>query len=228
MIPTPFPARQVMDPECVIYRTPVARRAKLMELRINEDLLVKALQRGVAEKLTQVQFDPVTAGGLDLWRYTTRYVREGQHARGWELADSNNIALVRDPIEGTVLIVCAGDIQTGQLIGKQPRTKRTKGDLFLQVSEVLQIDLFGEDVVQQRRIAAPLSKVWLLLHYHEGMGDQQVFRAELSRPFEAEGKMITKWAERIILHVTPPGVMHDDDVYDDAGPDFVPTVTVRL
>ena len=38
---------------------------------------IDALQRGVAEKLTAEIFDPATAGGYDLYRYTTRYVRKG-------------------------------------------------------------------------------------------------------------------------------------------------------
>lgn len=211
-----------------VFSTPVERRKRLEELGIEEQTLVIAVQRGVAEKTTALFYDPRTAGGYDLYRYATRHLREQQYARGWEIKDSNNIALVRDPINGTILIVCSGDTQTGMLIGDQPKTKRSKGDLFLEISEVLQTDLFGQDIIQKRRIAAPETKVWLLLHYHDGEGANQVLRAELSRPFEAEGGMITKWAERIILHVPLPGQLADDFTADDTGPTFTPSVIVKF
>lgn len=213
---------------CQVYSTPVERRKRLEGLGIEEQTLIVALQRGVAEKMTALFYDPRTAGGYDLYRYATRHVREQQYQRGWEIRDSNNIALVRDPINETVLIVCSGDAQTGMLIGDQPKTKRSKGDLFLEISQVLQTDLFGQDVIQKRRIAPPESKVWLLLHYHEGEGAKQVLRAELSRPFEAEGGMITKWAERIILNAPLPGQVADDFIADDTGPTFTPSVVVKF
>lgn len=213
---------------CLVYSTPVERRKRLEKLGIDEQTLVVALQRGVAEKMTALFYDPRTAGGYDLYRYATRHVREQQYALGWEIKDSNNIALVRDPINETILIVCSGDAQTGMLIGEQPKTKRSKGDLFLEISQVLQTDLFGHDVVQKRRVAPPESKVWLLLHYHEGEGANQVLRAELSRPFEAEGGMITRWAERIILHAPLPGQVADDFIADDTGPTFTPSVVVKF
>lgn len=213
---------------CQVYSTPVDRRKRLEALGIDEQTLVVALQRGVAEKMTALFYDPRTAGGYDLYRYATRHVREQQHQRGWETKDSNNIALVRDPVNETVLIVCSGDAQTGMLIGDQPRTKRSKGDLFLEISQVLQTDLFGQEVIQKRRIAAPESKVWLLLHYHDGEGANQVLRAELSRPFEAEGGMITKWAERIILNAQLPGQVADDFNAHDTGPTFSPSAIVKF
>lgn len=211
-----------------IYSSLADRRRKLQELNIDEATLVGALQRGVAEKMTAVSFDPRTAGGYDLYRYATRYVREHQSARGWVCVDRNNIAFVRDPISETSLIVCAGDSQTGSLIGDQPKTRRTKGDMFLDISQVLQTDLFGNDVIEVRRMAVPDSKVWLLLHYHDGEGSNQVLRAELSRPLEAEGGTITRWAERIILSVPLPGQIADDEAADDIGLEFIPNVTVKL
>lgn len=213
---------------CKVYSTPGQRREKLAELSLEEELLVVALQRGITEKLTAMFADPKTAGGYDLWRYATRYLREQLHARGWIISDRNNVALVRDPVNGTILIVCSGDSQTGSLIGEQPRTRRSKGDFFLDISEVLSTDLFGHDVIGTRRIAAPHSKVWLLLHYHDGFGAEQVFRAELSRPYEAVSGMITKWAERVILHTLLPGEVADDSSADDQGPNFTPNITVNF
>lgn len=215
-------------PDCIIYSTPASRNAKLKELTIAEELLVDALQRGVAEKLTAEIFDPATAGGYDLYRYTTRYVRKGLYEAGWELSDSNNIALVRDPAEGTVIIVCSGDHQTGQLVGDQPKTKRSKGDLFLEVSEIVATDLFGDDEVKTRHVALPDAKVWLLLHYHVVDRGQQILRAELSRPLEANDGMITQWSERVILHVPLPDAMADDESANDEGPVITPDVEIRF
>ena len=226
--PINIAGRASSKPDCIIYSAPALRNAKLKELAIPEELLVDALQRGVAEKLTSEVFDPVTAGGYDLYRYTTRYVRKGLHEAGWELSDNNNIALVRDPAEGTVIIICSGDHQTGQLIGGPPKTKRSKGDLFLEVSEIVATDLFGDEEVETRHVALPDAKVWLLLHYHVVERGQQILRAELSRPLEANDGMITQWSERIILDVRPADAMSDDESANDEGPVIIPDVEIRF
>lgn len=211
-----------------VYSTPDQRRKKLAELVIPEEVLVRAIQLGLTEKLTAEIYDPRTAGGYDFFRYTTKYLRRSLAERGWQVRDPNNIALVRDPINGTIVIVCAGDSQTGTLIGDQPRSRRTKGDLFLETTEVVAKDLLGEDIVRKRRLSPPMTKVWLLLHYHDGEGANQVLRAELSRPFEAEAGFITKWVERIILHVPLPTAFVDDVTADDQGPEITPSLTIRL
>lgn len=215
-------------PKCVVYSTPVHRRERLYQLGVPEELLVEALQRGIAEKLTAEIYDPATAGGYDLYRYTTRHVREGLHRRGWELSDSNNIALVRKPIDDTVLIVCSGDQQTGQLIGDSPKTKRSKGDVFLEVTEIVAIDLLGYEETETKMVALPDAKVWLLLHYHTTLNGQEIFRAELSRPRVAEGGTITEWSERIILYVPLPDAMPDDETGSDSGPIITPDVKIRI
>lgn len=222
------PSGQGPRSECIIYSTPVARRERLQALRIPEELLVEAIQRGVAEKQTAEVYDPPTAGGYDLYRYTTRHIRKGLHETGWELSDSNNVALVRDPEQSTVVIVCSGDQQTGQLIGEPPKTKRSKGEVFLEVSEIVSVNLFGEEQVETRSIALPDANVWLLLHYHVETTTQQILRAELSRPLEAESGTITKWSERIILHVLPPDALSDDEFDGDEGPIITPDVQVRF
>ena len=165
------------EPSCIVYNTPTTRREKLKALTVCEDLLIDAIQRGVAEKLTAEIFDPATAGGYALYWYTTRYVRKGLYEDGWELSDSNNIALVREPSEGTIIIVCSGDHQTGQIIGDPPKTKRSKGEIFLEVSEIVSTNLFGDDDVETRHVAQPDAKVWLLLHYHVVDRGQQILRA---------------------------------------------------
>jgi len=214
--------------QCIIYSTPVARRERLQSLQIPEELLVEAIQRGVAEKKTAEIFDPPTAGGYALYWYTTRHVRKGLSEAGWEMSDSNNIALIRDPLEGTVVIVCSGDQQTGQVIGDPPKTKRSKGDVFLEVSEIVSVDLWGNEEVETRSIALPDANGWLLLHYHVENGPQQVLRAELSRPLEAQSGTITKWSERIILHVPLPDALYDDEFDGDKGPVVTPDVQVRF
>jgi hypothetical protein len=216
------------EPACLVFATPVQRREKLREMGVSEDVLIAALQHGLAEKLTAGIYDPTTAGGYDMYRYSTRHLRLGQCALGWELVDNKNIAMVRDPVSGITLVVCAGDVQTGVNFGDAPKTKRSKGEVFLDVSEVIAVDLFGEDVLEKRRIAAPDSKTWLLLHFHAVVGTEHIFRAELSLPLEANGGIITKWSERIILHVPLSGSMPDDETADDIGPSITPSVTVRL
>jgi hypothetical protein len=213
---------------CDAYVTPLEVREKLRELGASEAVLVSALQRGLTEKMTAGIFDPTTAGGYDMYRYTTRHVREGQNRLGWELIDSNNIAMIRDPLTGVTIVVCAGDAQTGMMYGEPPKTKRSKGDVFLDISQVIAVDLFGEEVIERKRIASLESKTWLLLHYHSVVGDQHIFRAELSLPAEASSGTITKWSERIILHVPMPGSMPDDETANDTGPVITPSVTVRL
>ena len=215
-------------PQCVVYSTPVHRRERLHQLGVPEELLVEALQRGIAEKLNAEIYDPATAGGYDLYRYTTRHVREGLHRRGWELSDSNNIALVRKPIDDTVLIVCSGDQQTGQLIGDAPKTKRSKGDVFLEVTEIVAIDLLGYEETETKMVALPDANVWLLLHYHATLNGHEIIRAELSRPRVAEGGTITEWSERIILYVPLPDAMPDDETGSDSGPIITPDVKIRI
>lgn len=216
------------DPKCHIYSTPVEVRERLQQLRVPEELLVEAIQRGIAEKLTAQVYDPATAGGYDLYRYITRHVRAGLHQQGWELSDSNNIALIRDPVDGTVLIVCSGDQQTGQLVGDHPKTKRSKGDVFLEVTEVIAVDLFGDEETQTKQVALADAKVWLLLHYHTILNGHEVIRAELSRPRVAEGGTITEWSERIILYVPLPDGMPDDETGSDNGPIITPDVKIRI
>lgn len=222
------PPKGPFDPKCLVHSTPVARRERLQQLGVPEELLVEALQRGIAEKLTAEIYDPATAGGYDLYRYTTRHLREGLHRLGWELSDTNNIALVREPIDGTALIVCSGDQQTGQLIGDPPKTKRSKGDVFLEVTEVVARDLWGNEETETRLIALPDAKVWLLLHYHAIIDGQEVVRAELSLPQVAEGGTITGWSERIILYVPLPDAMPDDETGSDNGPIITPDVKIRI
>ena len=126
------------------------------------------------------------------------------------------------------LIICSGDHQTGQLIGGPPKTKRSKGDLFLEVSEIVATDLFGDEEVETRHVALPDAKVWLLLHYHVVERGQQILRAELSRPLEANDGMITQWSERIILDVRPADAMSDDESANDEGPVIIPDVEIRF
>ncbi len=215
-------------PEKVVYSTPVAVREKLSMLGVPEELLIESLQRGVAEKQTAEIFDPLTAGGYDLYRYTTRYVRKGMFECGWEMSDDNNIALVRNRTDGTTIIVCSGDSQTGQLIGDDPKTKRQKGEVFLEISEFVSINLFGEREFRTRSVAQPDSNVWLLLHYHAIDNDRHILRAELSRPFEEKGGSITGWSERIILYVPLPDGRTDDESANDEGPAITPEVTIRI
>lgn len=216
------------DSECIVYSTPVARRERLQKLGVPEELLVEALQRGIAEKLTAQIYDPATAGGYDLYRYATRHLRQGLHERGWELSDCNNIALVREPFDETILIVCSGDQQTGQLFGTPPKTKRSKGDVFLETSEIVAVDLWGNEEIETRQVALPDAKVWLLLHYHDETHGQQVLRAELSRPLEAESGTITRWSERIVLYVPLPDAMPDDESGSGNGPMITPDVQIRI
>ncbi len=68
-----IPPRGPLELECRVYSTPVDRRERLHQLGVPEELLVEAVQRGVAEKLTAEIYDPATAGGYDLYRYTTRH-----------------------------------------------------------------------------------------------------------------------------------------------------------
>ncbi|SEB80424.1 hypothetical protein [Rhodobacter sp. 24-YEA-8] len=211
-----------------VISMPADRRAILKEMGVPEDLLIASLQRGVAEKRTAMFADPPTAGGYDLFRYTTRHVRTGLFERGWEVRNIANIATVRNPEDGTTIIVCAGDHQTGMIIGSDPKTKRPKGEIFLDVSDVASLDLFGNPIPAKRKVMSESSKVWLLLHYHSEFAGEEIFRAELSKPSVAEAGLITTWSQRIILNTTLPDSIHDDDTADDSGPEILPNVTIRI
>lgn len=215
-------------PERTVYSTPIARRARLSELEIPGELLAVSLQLGVTEKLTAQIFDHKAAGGWDMFRYTTRSLRSGLYERGWKLIDSSNVAKVMHPSSGVSVVVCSGDSQTGSTFGPLPKTKRSKGDVFLGHSEMVAVDLFGESVVETRWLAPEDSKTWLLLHYHVVESGMQYFRSELSRPAEAKDGVITDWFERIILNVPLPGAITDDETADDTGPSIIPTVNIRL
>lgn len=226
--PISFARALTHKPTRIVYSTPVSRREKLRELEIPEELLIKALQVGLTEKFTAQMWDPKTAGGYDMYRYTTRILRAGLCEQGWALEDGSNVAMVRHPLSGVSVVVCAGDSQTGSTFGDDPRTKRSKGDVFLGRTEMTAVDLFGEAVLETRWFAPQESKTWLLLHYHVAQGGVQYFRSELSRPAEAQNGVITGWSERILLSVPLPGTIADDETADDVGPLVTPTVSIRL
>ncbi len=100
--------------------------------------------------------------------------------------------------------------------------------MFLEVTEVVAIDLLGYEETETRTVALPDAKVWLLLHYHAITNGQEVLRAELSRPRVAEGGTITEWSERIILYVPLPDAMPDDETGSDNGPIITPDVKIRI
>lgn len=226
--PVIFPVAVQHSSPRMVYSTPVARREKLRELGVDEEILVAAVQFGLTEKLTQVMFDPKTAGGYDMYKYMTRLLRMKLYEQGWKLFDGNNIAMIREPNSGVSIVVCAGDGQTGSTFGKPPKSKRSKGDVFLDISRMIAVDLFGHDVIETRRVAPDDAKTWLLLHYHVVVGSQHFLRAELSRPAEAERGVITDWYDRIILNVPLPGSIADDETADDQGPVIIPSITVNL
>lgn len=210
-----------------IYVSPIEVREKLISLGIARDVLARGAQAGFAERANANRFDPKTAGGYDAWRYPTRYIRQAQSLIGWRLDDPKNLPLVISDEHQVILTVSSGDEQTGQIFGRDPKTKNKKGSVLKAAVErdFSQPDLFGNPLELNKFIDAMKYPIWILLLYIT----EDIIRAELSRPLSLDGNsQVDSWSERIILDIPTPDTLYDDEAGDDSGPDILPQVTFKI
>ncbi|MEE4210760.1 MAG: hypothetical protein V2I43_16025, partial [Parvularcula sp.] len=162
------------EEECLVLDASSPQgRDHLKAMGIEGSALVDALLRAAVEKAKKDEFDPPAAGGYDMYRYATRYMRIALAAEGWALSDRNNVASAIHPETGISVTVCAGDASTGSPVF-QPTTKRPHGEEFCQ--QVFdQPTLFGDEGEVTGYRTTDSAQSWILLHHcTDGWGSLSV------------------------------------------------------
>lgn len=198
------------------------REPRLLRLGLDENLVVKVAERGLAARRTCTKFDTPSFPGYLQWNHMHRALRELLWHRDWAPDDDRNFSRVVRPDGAIALTVATGDELTGlkpKPGRRQPTTKYPKGtetDLAIEVN--VQLGLFDdppviEDVSSGPPLPRPVRQTWWLLN---ALVDGEL-RFELSCP-EAQDERghIVKWSERIIFEpISLDGIDEDDDQGDD-------------
>lgn len=213
----------------IVHVSPIAVRDSLEKVGVAREILVKAAQRGFAERALSHPCDPKTAPGTDAWRYSVRSLRDDLLGEeNWRQDDPKNLPLIINDALGVNITVSSGDEMTGVYPGT-PKTRNPKGALLEEAVKrnVLQGEMFPETLpVSVTKYEKTVSnKTWIFLIY---ITDEEI-RAELSLPNSyGENDHLDGWAERIIIDVPLP----DEEQYSsddrDQGPNIEPEISSKI
>lgn len=193
--------------------TGASAEARLAELGLDADALVRTAQRARAEAATCTPLDALGAAGMMLWSRMIRFFREEMGPQGWELWRGRGSELTIHTGYGIKLLVTSGDKWTGSLVGA-PQPKNPKGPTFFEavVDNNIPLD-FGPEFADPEDFTQDLLDsltTWIIVYRMIKAGD---FFLEVSRPATMDDGYVV-WAERIILKV--PAI--DNPALNTAGP----------
>ena len=187
-----------------VYSTPEEVPSRLAELGLQQEILIEAVQRGMAARAACTENHPAPFWGIAMWAETVAALRELLRPEGWTRSDSGNLPLTVDPANRVSIIVSTGDENTGTSIS--PCTRSSKGPRTENAVTVnaLQMTLFDVRLRPEDLDEKNGKMTFLLLFHYDAKANE--LRCELSRPIEMnEEGQVSGWAERIILPNSPLG-----------------------
>src|SRR5579859_6709186 len=139
--------------ESVAYVVPMDVRRRLAELGLEEQHLLRAVQRGQTARLSCTANHPVLFPGLCAWSETVRALREELIPLRWERSDEDNLPFTVNPDRTVAIAVATGDEATG-LRDRIPCTKSSKGPRTANAVQRngLQYSLFGDIRLQPEHL----------------------------------------------------------------------------
>jgi hypothetical protein len=211
------------------HRDPVARRARLLELGLTEELVREMVEYGLGARSACTALHPPSYPGYSQWAETHYAARLRLVPRGWTADDSRNFSRTVNPDGRMAFTVSTGDENTGKPGLPQPCTKHPRGsetDLAIEMNK--QMSLFDApiDVEAELSTVRPRRQTWTLLI--ATTPDEVRFELSLGDDQDASGR-ITSWSERILFppleidqSIIPDRTDDDDD--DGLGEIDVPVV----
>ncbi len=211
-------------PTCTLIADPWGVEQRLAELDLKSDNLREAVRAGLLERLACTDYDPVSARGYELWRMTSRRLREVQDFGpdpSWRALDERNQPLVVNPILGIAVTVSSGNDLTGNGdVNRPPSTRNPKGQVTADLVEANeQLLLFPGKSPFIRSPMPEERRTWILLVWASG----SEARCELSLPKAISNGYIVKWHERLMLE---PVVLNESPMeasfdYSSGGDDSI-------
>lgn len=206
------------------YLDPEARRARLQELGLAEDLIREMVEYGLGARNACTALHPPSYPGYSQWAETHYAARLRLVPRGWTADDTRNFSRIVSPDDRMAFTVSTGDENTGKPGLPQPCTKHPRGpetDLAIEMNK--QMSLFDSpgdaDFDSDAATSRPKRETWTLLvattgtnvSYELSLGDDQ----------DSQGR-ITSWSERILfppLEIDPSTLSEGTD--DGDGPEEI-------
>lgn len=205
--------------ERIIISEPIQVEQRLRELQstLSGELLLSALEAGMADQARTTENHPATYRGSVMYGESTCRLRELGLPLGWIRESTKNFETLVAPDGRMAIVVASGDEWTGTAsVARQPTTRHGKGLVtrrvvyrnrqaaleFVNSAEQTNAEVFAPDDDGQDKYQL----TWFLLHC---LVDGEL-RSELSHPTKIdEAGKITAWSERLILGRIPgsPEVM---------------------
>lgn len=173
---------------------------RLTELGLDGEDLREAVRAGLLESLACTEYDPVSARGYELWRMTSRRLREVTIVGpdpDWRAVDERNQPLVVNPGLKVAVTVSSGNDLTGNCdVERPPSTRNPKGQAtadLIRANE--QLVLFPKTPSLVPTPKKSERATWVLLVWASGSSA----RCELSLPMMLDHGYIVDWRERLML-----------------------------
>lgn len=176
---------------------------RLAELGLEEVLLTRPVQRGLAAWASCTPNHPPISPGSWAWAETVCALREELAPSRWERSNEVNLPLTINPEKTVAICVNTGDEDTGLKVGA-PCTGSAKGPKTRKavLENLGQTVLFIDELPTPELLNKSGRAMWILLMYRDKKARE--VRCELSRPISINAQgYVDGWAERIILSPTP-------------------------
>ncbi|MEQ8507696.1 MAG: hypothetical protein RIB43_01725 [Rhodospirillaceae bacterium] len=177
---------------------------RLTELSLPKEVMLEIFEQALGERANVTASDPITTPGTEMWRWTTRFLRDSSELRerGWVACRYSQIDGIRNDELKIKLVVINTDSHTG-MPSKMPRNSAQKGP----AAEMLVRNNFQRDQGTLFKDESQLNDP--VTHYdfwyfcvHTG---ENYVSAEISRPDLIVARTIRSFTERLIL--CKPGEM---------------------
>jgi len=182
-------------PERVLF-SEIEVMSRLHQLRLPKDILQDVLDAAAGERANVNSSDPCGTAGLEMRRWTTRFLRTDQRVRelGWKVCRHRQIEGIRNDELKMKVAFMNTDKRTG-MPQKSPASVSERGT----IAELLinQNKSAGQTEMFDLPPLDPLQKYdfWYLCAFV----NENQFAAELSRPIEITKGLVTDYSERIII-----------------------------
>lgn len=211
------------EPAEVIIREGFETKARLGTFGLDLEVIMDVIRQGEIARAQFTDYDPLTAGGYDAYRYRVRALREAYCPKGWLLARPCGVELIVSPDKERSIMTKGGNHGVGiRTANPQPNeigagtTAACEGTLLL----------FDPRWVQVQGRERPTHETWMLLVYSRPAPGPDappgappgVIRAELSFGTEIENNRVARWFERLILPELDPNDLAPKR-YDNLEPD---------
>jgi hypothetical protein len=197
----------------------------LAQLGLTRENLLEAVRLGEAARRSATAHDPASASGFDMWRYSTRALRDILVPKNWHVSRQDGLERAVSPDGRLHLIVMLGDAATG-IATRIPTSKYPRGPssvAFIEGNVTQRLLHGGVERISRRTIVpqATSFETWALLHH----STEDEVRCELSLPAGiGDDDRVHDWSERILL----PPTSSEPVVEQASTPDAPPEVEVQV